>query len=103
MCKKLSKKDQEFADETMKLADENKDLEVALSKIGHYDTEKGGCGSLIAQEVTDYIEGNCPYTHKKCKYWKEISKDDFECVLPDSTPTDKDPICPHSKRGKFNE
>ena len=97
---KLSPKEQKFLDDTMEIVDQNKDLEIAMSKIGHNGEDDGGCGALIGQEVTDYLEGNCPYTHQKCDYWQEISKGDWECVLPDNTPPDKDPVCPHSKRSK---
>lgn len=96
--------EQKFVDDTMKLVDENPELEVALSKIGHGQgsgiivsgDDEGGCGNKIAQEVHDYIEGHCPHTHKKCDHWKEIEDDVFSCTHPE----DDNTICPLEKELK---
>lgn len=98
----LDVKGQEFLDETMEKVDQNKDLEVALSKIDVFDGgDDGGCGSLIAQEVQDYLDGNCPHTHKKCKgdYWKEISDGVWSCTHPE----DDNTICPMEKELMKND
>ncbi|MCK4544624.1 hypothetical protein KAU43_03730 [candidate division WOR-3 bacterium] len=115
-------------DETKALAESKKDIGVLLSRVGEAPKEKffGWCPycsteliekpnhikycekcqkeilspeQSIAQEILDYIEGQCPHTHKECDYWKEIQPNVFSCTHPE----DDNTICPLEKDSKDNE
>ncbi len=78
------------------------ELEVAPSKIDHggfigSGDDEGGCGSLIGQEITDYIEGNCPHTHKKCDHWEQIAIIGKPVINSCTHPEDDNTICPIEK------
>ena len=71
-----TEQDLDFLEGTRQLIEENKDIEVALSKIGEYHVK-------------------CPYVNQYCEYYQPIGDGTMECIYPDSHPDN--PECPIDK------